>query len=298
MAASVHRRLLDRARESLRPFNEVLQHFAIERFIYRLSISPYANKFILKGALMFPLWTGPSSRSTLDIDLLGKIDNSTETIMAVIKKVCDMKVEDDGMHFDSKTLSAHKITEDADYGGVRVRIQARLGNAKISLQIDIGFGDKIVPAPRRVKYPVILDFPAPALNGYTMESTIAEKYQAMVKLGVANSRMKDFYDIWFLCRRFDFNGEVLAEAIATTFVNRKTPITPGPAVFNPSFAVDPAKKAQWQGFIRKAQLDDPPEDFEDVIATISEFLKPLVTALAEKSSFTATWSASRTWEGE
>ncbi|MGM0664961.1 MAG: nucleotidyl transferase AbiEii/AbiGii toxin family protein, partial [Thermodesulfobacteriota bacterium] len=204
IAASVHQRLLNKAKESSRPFNEILQHFAIERFIYRLSKSPHADRFILKGALMFSAWTGSMSRPTMDIDLLGNIENSTDLIVAVFKDACEMEVENDGIVFHKDTVTATRITEDADYKGVRVLLRGNLSSIRLFLQIDIGFGDVIIPKPDRVKYPVLLDFPPPELDGYTMESTVAEKFQAMVKLGLLNSRMKDFYDIWFLSRRFDF----------------------------------------------------------------------------------------------
>jgi hypothetical protein len=172
-AASVHQRLLNMAKESFRPFNELLQHFAIERFIYRLSKSPHADGFILKGALMFSVWSGPGTRPTMDIDLLGRIDNSLEMVAAAMKDACAVDVEADGMSFNGETVTAARITEGAEYEGVRVRVQGGLGNARVSLQIDIGFGDVIVPGPRKVVFPVLLDFPAPELNGYTMESTIA-----------------------------------------------------------------------------------------------------------------------------
>jgi len=230
IAASVHQRLLKRARDSGRPFNEVLQYFAIERFIYRLSKSPSAEKFILKGALMFTAWHVRLSRPTKDIDLLGRIDNSPEVITSAMKEACIQKVEPDGMRFDAETVIATRITEGAEYEGVRVRIQGNLGNARIPLQIDIGFGDVVVPAVSKIVYPTILDFPPPELNGYTMESTIAEKFEAMVKLGIVNSRMKDFYDIWVLSRQFDFDGHVLAMAIRKTFENRRTDIPSQPTV--------------------------------------------------------------------
>ena len=196
IAASVHQRLLNKARESSRTFNELLQHFAIERFIYRLSKSPHADRFVLKGALMLWAWSGPMSRPTMDIDLLGTIENSLEVITAIMKNVCVMAVEMDGLFFNASTVTAARITEDADYKGVRIRLLGNLGNARVSLQIDIGFGDVIIPGHCKVAYPSLLDFPSPELNGYTMESTIAEKFQAMVKLGTLNSRMKDFYDIY------------------------------------------------------------------------------------------------------
>jgi len=295
-AASVHQRLLNKARENSRPFNELLQHFAIERFIYRLSKSPHADRFILKGALMFSAWIGLGSRPTMDIDLLGKIDNSLEVIVPAMKDTCDMDVETDGISFNPETVTAARITEDTEYEGVRVRVEGYLGNARVSLQIDVGFGDVIVPGPSKVVYPVLLDFPAPEMNGYTMESTIAEKFQAMVKLGVLNSRMKDFYDIWMLSRTFDFKGEILAEAVEKTFENRKTPITINPTALDPSFAKDGDKKAQWQGFIRKAKLADAPEAFEDIIEAIKMFIHPLVVSLMQERPFRSVWTAPGPWQ--
>ncbi len=153
LAASTHQRLLNIARNSSRPFNELLQHFAIERFMYRLSKSSYANRFILKGALMFSAWSGLGSRPTMDIDLLGKIENNLEAIISSLKNACDVDVEADGMHFDADTVTAIRIIEDAEYEGVRARIQGKLGNARISLQIDIGFGDIIVPGPCKLHIP-------------------------------------------------------------------------------------------------------------------------------------------------
>ncbi len=296
ISASVHQRLLNKAKDSSRPFNELLQHFSIERFIYRLSKSSHANRFILKGALMFSAWSGPGSRPTMDIDLLGKIENNLEKIIEAIKDVCDAEVEPDGMHFDADTVTAGRIVADAEYEGVRVRLNGNLGNARISLQVDIGFGDIVVPRPRKIAYPVILDFPAPKLNGYTMESTIAEKFQAMVKRGILNSRMKDFYDIWMLSSRFNFNGETLAKAVKMTFRNRQTPIPVKPMVFNKAFAKDKDKSIQWQGFIKKANLMDAPNDFEAVAAMIRAFLEPLVVSLDNDRPFHNTWNAPGPWQ--
>jgi hypothetical protein len=295
ISASVHERLLNMAKRTSRPFNELLQRFAIERFIYRLSKSPHADRFILKGALMLSVWSGPISRPTMDIDLLGKINNSLEEIKAVMRETCKMDVEEDGMFFNEQTVSAARITEDAEYEGVRVRIQGNLGNARVSLQIDIGFGDVIVPGSGKVAYPALLEFPSPELNGYTMETTIAEKYQAMVKLGVLNSRMKDFYDIWMLSRTFDFNGEVLAEAIEMTFINRKTDLTNDPAIFDPSFGRDDTRQVQWQGFIRKSRLSNVPGNFGDVVADIKMFLEPPVKYLVARRTFKSAWKASGPW---
>ena len=295
MAASVHQRLLNTARESSRPFNEVLQYFAIERFIYRLSKSLHADKFILKGALMFSAWCGPASRPTMDIVLLGKLDNSLEVIITAIKDACEKDVEDDGITFDAETAEAIRITEDAQYKGVRVRVHGSLGNARVAIQIDIGFGDVIVPGATRIAYPTILDFPAPELKGYTMESTIAEKFQAMVKLGVLNSRMKDFYDIWVLSRTFDFKGEVLAEAIEKTFEKRNTPVNPAAALFDPSFGRDGDKNIQWQGFIIKTKLINAPESFEEIMSAVKLFLEPIAASIFERRAFNGIWTAPGPW---
>ena len=294
-AASVHQRLLNKAKETSRPFNELLQHFAIERFIYRLSKSPHADRFILKGALMFLVWSGPGSRPTMDIDLLGRIDNSLKVIVAAVKDACGIDVEADGMTFNAETVTAVRISEDAEYKGVRSRVQGGLGNARVSLQIDIGFGDVIVPGPSKIEYPTLLEFPAPEMKGYTMESTIAEKFQAIVKLGVLNSRMKDFYDIWMLSRTFDFRGEMLAEAVEKTFENRNTPINIEPAAFDPSFWQDEDKRVQWQGFIRKAKLANAPETFKEVAESVKLFLLPLVASLAERQTFQGVWTAPGPW---
>jgi len=296
VAASVHQRLLNKARDSGRPFNEVLQYFAIERFIYRLSKSSNAEQFVLKGALMFTAWQVPASRSTKDIDLLGRIDNSIDVITSAMQEACMQKVEIDGLTFDPESITATVITEDADYEGIRARIQGRLGNARISLQIDIGFGDVVVPGVSKIVYPTMLNFPPPELNGYSMESTIAEKFQAMVKLGILNSRMKDFYDLWLLSRQFDFDGRVLAIAIQKTFENRKTVIPIQPMVFEDSFAKDAIKEIQWRAFIKKTRLDNVPASFANAVSTIITFLGPVIAALASEENFQKTWKAPGPWK--
>ena len=293
--ASVHQRLLAKARGSSRPFNELLQHFAIERFLYRLSKSPQAGRFILKGALMLSAWSGSMSRPTMDIDLSGKIENDPATLAAAMKEACRMAVPPDGMSFNAEAVTAAGIMEDAGYQGVRVRIQGNLGNARISLQVDIGFGDVIVPGPRKVTYPVLLDFPPPELNGYSMESTIAEKFHAMVQRGVLNSRMKDFHDIWMLSRTFNFHGAMLAKAIEKTFANRNTPVPTAPAVFDPSFVQDRGKNVQWRGFIRKSGLSGTPDSFAAIVAGVKVFLEPIKTAIFEQRIFRGLWKAPGPW---
>lgn len=295
IAASIHQRLLNKAKESNRPFNELLQYFAIERFMYRLSKTRHAEKFVLKGALMFTVWTVPSPRPTKDMDLLGRIDNSIDVITAVMQDVCNQKVEPDGMVFDAESVTAKTVVEDAVYEGVRVHISGSLGNARLSVRIDVGFGDVVTPPAKGIDYPTVLDLPAPKLKGYSRESTVSEKFEAMVKLETLNSRMKDFYDIWFLARQFDFEGKVLSKAIRKTFENRKTEIIASPVVFQDGFAKDSTKETQWRAFVRKSRLRDVSGTFEEVDAVIAAFLRPVVAALAEKRPFKQTWKAPGPW---
>jgi hypothetical protein len=295
MAASVRQPLLDKARETGRPFNELLQYFGMERFLYRLSKSPHANNFILKGALMLTVWDAPLTRPTLDIDLLGRIDNRIETIVRVTGEICLQEVEPDGLAFDIATIEAERIAEDADYEGIRVRFRGSLGTARIVMQLDIGFGDVVIPSPEPTNYPTLLDLPSPHLRGYSRESTIAEKFEAMVKLGILNSRMKDFFDIWLMLRQFDFNGATLAEAVLKTFSTRGTKILAEPLVLTDAFAEDTTKAAQWRGFLRKNRISEAPRDLAEVIVSIGVFLKPISECLAAGHIFKSIWKAPGPW---
>lgn len=281
LPASVHQKLLNKATETSRPFNELLQYFAMERFIYRLSKTEHSSKFTLKGALMFTVWGAPASRPTKDIDLLGKTNNDIRVIEKIVRDACKVKVEPDGMTFDQDSVVGEPIAEDADYEGVRVTLKGTLGNAKVNLQIDIGFGDVVSPRQTKISYPTILDLPAPKFNGYSKESSIAEKFQAMVKLGILNSRMKDFYDIWTMARMFDFEVEVLANAMQKTFKKRNTDIVVHPQVFDASFCSDKSKQTQWKAFLKKSKLRNAPEDFCVVIKVIEKFLVPVLKAVVE-----------------
>lgn len=295
ITASLRQRLLNKARETGRPFSELLQYFAMERFLYRLSKSPYVDNFVLKGALMLTVWEAPLSRPTMDIDLLGQIDNSVEAIAGVTRAICRQKVDPDGISFDENSIEGERITEDADNEGVRIRFRGSLGTAQVAMQLDIGFGDVVVPAPEPTEYPTILDLPAPKLRGYSRESTIAEKFEAMVKLGILNSRMKDFFDIWLILRQYDFEGPKLATAIVKTFSVRGTGITTEPVALTNSFAEDPAKAAQWRGFIRKNRLTNVSPDLGEVVKAIAAFLGPIIKSLAADEPFKATWKAPGPW---
>jgi len=294
-ATSVHRLLLDRARETNRTFNELLQYFAMERFLYRLSKSSYADRFVLKGALMLSVWHAPRSRPTMDIDLLGRTSNDVEAVIAVVREVCVQDVEPDGMVFDASTVGGERITEDADYEGVRVRVQGNLGTARVVVRVDVGFGNLVIPPAELAEWQPILDFPAPQLLGYSRESTIAEKLEAMVKFGALNSRMKDFFDIWLLSRQFDFDGQILGKAVEATFSKRGTEIPPVPVALTASFAEDPDKIVQWRAFLRRNQLTETPTELPELIASIATFLAPMTKALAVGEPFRGVWRAPGPW---
>lgn len=293
--ASIHRRLLNKARESGRPFNELLQYFAMERFLYRLTRSRHANAFILKGGLMLTVWKAPSSRPTMDIDLLGRTANDVSTLVAIFRELCEQDVEPDGLAFDASSVTGEVITEDAEYEGVRIRCRGSLGPAQVTLQIDVAFGDVIVPQPEFNDWPTILDLPAPRLRGYSRESTIAEKLEAMVRFGVVNSRLKDFFDIWFLSRQFDFDGETLSAAIRATFASRQSTIPALPVGLSTIFGEDQARARQWREFVRRNRLGSAPEEFAAVIVSVADFLTPVTGALASGRSFSAIWRAPGPW---
>jgi len=295
IAASVRQRLLNVAKASGRPFQELLQYYAMERFLYRLAQSPHADRFVLKGALMFNAWRAPTSRPTKDIDLLGHMENSTSVLAAAMRDVCDQAVEADGLVFDPESIAAAVIKEDAEYEGVRVTLRGSLENARIAMQIDVGFGDVMYPGPEVTEYPTILDHAAPRLRGYARETAVAEKFEAMVKLGLANSRMKDFYDIWLLSRQFDFDGAQLAWAIEKTFAHRATTVTPQPTAFSLAFATDPTKAMQWQAFVRKSRLNDAPAELAVAVDAVALFLTPPATAVRGGQSFEQLWHAPGPW---
>jgi hypothetical protein len=192
-------------------------------------------------------------------------------------------------------VGGERIVEDADYAGVRVRFRGSLGTARITMQLDIAFGDVVVPQPVTIEYPTILSLPTPRLRGYSRESAIAEKFEAMVKLGMLNSRMKDFFDVWLLARQFDFEGRTLATAIAQTFATRRTVVPAEPIALTDVFAADPGKQSQWRSFIRRSRLQHAPHSLVDVVTTLAGFLGPIATALASSKMFEYIWQAPGSW---
>lgn len=295
VAASVRQRLLNKARADKRPFNELLQYYAMERFLYRLSRSSLAGRFVLKGALMLRVWESPIPRATMDIDLLGRTSNREVDLTAQVRAILSTDVDPDGLVFDAGSLRLERITENADYEGVRLRLMGSLDTARITLQIDIGFGDPVYPDAKKADFPGLLDFPSPRLLCYSRESAIAEKFEAMVKLGELNSRMKDFYDIWLLSRQFDFNGADLTEAIRLTFAQRHTEIPETVTAFTAGFGN--TKQRQWQALNRRLQQDHVPTDLLEIIAGLESFLAPIVVALRSGDTPPADWKAPGPWTG-
>lgn len=295
--ASIRERLRNKAKETNRSFAEILQYYGIERFLYRFSRSKYADKFILKGALLFTVWQIPERRTTLDIDFLARYDNQVASIEDVIKDVCDIAVEPDGLLFDSLTVQGRKIKENADYSGVRVKFIGFLERSQIPMQIDVGFGDIIYPKTKLLNYPVILDFPKPHLKGYPPESVISEKFEAMIKLGLLNSRMKDFYDIWLMMHQFDFDGSNLAGALKKTFEHRKTNIPNGKPLFAEEIYNKVSdKQALWKIFLKKGDISRISDTFATIAKEIEDFLIKPLEAIKEGKEFKKDWKAPGPWK--
>lgn len=292
IAASVRQKLKNKAAQDKRPFAELLQYYAMERFLYRLTQSSHADRFILKGALMLRVWQSPQFRPTMDIDMLGKTSNEIEDVCTQIVDIISVEAAD-GLKFDPATIRGERIKEDADYEGVRVRFTGTLDNARVTMQIDVGFGDIIHPEPMEAVLPTILDSPAPRLFCYSRESAIAEKFEAMVKLRELNSRMKDFYDIWLLSRQFEFDGAELAEAIRLTLENRCTEIPNVITAFTSKFIK--SKNKQWSAFHKRLGQEHLPTDFTEVVLRIESFLQPIASALSTGVHFSQRWSISEHW---
>ncbi len=296
LEASVQARLQNHARRTKRPFQELLQYYAMERFLYRLSKTPHCTRFVLKGALMMHVWDAPLARATKDVDFLGLLDNALENLARVVREVCAAEVKPDGMVFDPATVKTARIKEDADYEGVRVRLVGLLGRARVAMQIDVGFGDIVTPGAQSITYPALLDFPAPKLAGYPRDTVVAEKFQAMIYLRTLNSRMKDFYDVWLLASQFAFDGLLLARAIAATFAHRETMIDDAPIAFTSEFTEQASTVAQWNAFRNKLPNTEAcPATLAEVVSFLAEFLLPITRAQVNSETFDQRWSPGGPW---
>lgn len=294
--ASVRQLLLNQSRAQGRPFQELLQYFAMERFLYRLAKSPYGDRFILKGALLLTAWRAPLSRPTMDIDLAGQTNNKLDHIKEVVGTVCEVTVEPDGIGFNRASIEVTRIKEDADYEGVRTQFQGTLARARIPMQLDIGFGDVITPGPIEIEYPTLLNFPAPVLRAYPKETVVAEKLEALTALGVLNSRIKDYYDLALLSGMYLFEGERLADAIVATFRHRGTTIEAEPIGLTQSYCDDPARALQWRAFVRRSRFEEKTSDLTHLIEEIRPFALPVLSAVAAQNPFKARWKPGGPWE--
>jgi predicted nucleotidyltransferase component of viral defense system len=274
--------------------------FANERLLYRLERSAQGERFILKGAMLFILWSDTPHRTTKDVDLLCRGDNSIAEIEAIFRAVCQADVVPDGLEFDLTTVKGEVIKADREYPGVRIRLIAFIAGTptRINLQIDVGFGDIVTPAPQLMSLPAMLsDLPTPQLYAYNRETVIAEKFEAMVLLGIGNTRMKDFYDLWYLSQHFTFEGSLLGRAIAATFERRRTPIpTDTPLALTSEFANDETKQRQWVAFVRKGKLNEEGLVLSQIRSILHDFLMPPTIALGEGVEFDCVWSSALGWQ--
>ena len=288
LSASILARLLTLAKQRGDDYNLLLNRYSMERLLARVSTSPHADRFLLKGALLFALWYDTPHRPTRDADLLGFGPDDEANLIATFRDIAGMDLGD-GIVFDLDSVKADAIREDNTYGGTRITLAARLGSARCALQIDVGFGDAVTPGPQTVAYPTLLDdFPAPTLRVYPVYTVIAEKYQAMVMLGQANSRMKDFFDLAVIARRTELDGATLAIAIAATFARRQTTLpTKRPMALTKQFSEDTAKLRQWQAFLNKNRIEAT--SLDDTVALLDDLLWPPTQVAVAGNLATATW---------
>jgi predicted nucleotidyltransferase component of viral defense system len=274
IGASVRARLLTRSRAENADYQILLTRYALERLLFRLSISEHRERFVLKGALLFVTWIADPFRPTRDLDLLGFGANTPEAVADTFKDICSTAVPDDGVVFNIDGLTAAPIREDLEYGGIRIQTHALIDGARIPIQVDIGFGDIITPGPVEIDYPVLLDFPVPHIRAYPVETVVAEKFNAMVALGIANSRLKDFYDLWLISRTFEFDRAGLFTAVERTFERRGTPMpTDLPTGLTDQYAEQ--WDTRWKAFLRREHMRAAPDNLSLLIQDLREFLVPL-----------------------
>ena len=295
VADSVRDRLLNRKRETGENYEALLTRYALERLLYRLSQSDLRDQFVLKGAYAFLIWQGNLHRPTRDLDLLGY--GSPEQLETAFRQLCRMDdVPEDGVRFDPDSVEVQPIRDADEYGGMRVRLDAKLGSAELRLQVDVGFGDAVVPAPEDTSFPPLLDFPAPEVRAYSRSPVVAEKLHGLVTLGIANSRMKDFYDLWYLSREFSFEGPTLADAIQATFDRRETTLPASrPQALTDTFAGDDRKQRQWTAFLGRTQLENDDPDLTAVIDLLNRFLWPPLNASRRDRPFRRRWPPGGPW---
>jgi len=295
IAKSVRTRLSKIARQSGKPFEELLVLYGLERFLARLSQSVHKDKLILKGGLLLIGMGAPQARPTRGIDLLGLISGNIEMVSQAIKEIGGIDL-DDGIGYDFTQLTYELMSPDTDYPGIRFKFVGRLGRARIPMRVDVGFGDPLVPAAVEMTFPTLLDMEPPIIMAYAIETIIAEKFEAALDLADLNSRMKDFYDIWLLSQKYSFQGGPLQEAIIATCTRRKTPISPNAEIFSEEFVKRSDKETQWSSFIRKGQMGEVPEEFSIIMEGIRNFLLPIALATHQGEPFESEWPLGGPWK--
>jgi len=295
VGASVRERLLRLAHETGQPNSDLLDRYCIERWLHRLSCSRHRERFILKGAMLLIAWGGGvPQRVTRDADLLGFGDGSIASVTDAFREICSVEVPDDGVVFDLESVQGDSIRAQDEYAGVRVQLRATLAGAVVGIQVDVGFGDAVHPT--ELVFPSLLDFLRPRLRAYPRESSIAEKFEAICKLGMANSRMKDYFDIWHLSRLFEFDGPSVAHAIKATFERRGSPWPTGvPFGLSREFSGDRTKQTQWRAFWKKAVRRLPEPALPEVVEAVENFVMPAADAAKSGTTFAANWSPGGPW---
>ena len=296
VAASIRVRLQDLAREQQADFQRVLTRYALERLLFRLSVSPHKDLFVLKGAMLYAAWLADPFRATRDLDLLAFADRETAPLLDIFRDICAQTVADDGLRFDTENILVGSSSGGRTHGALRVRTSAQLASAIIPMRIDVGFGDAVTPGPLELEYPVLLDHPAPTLNAYPRDTVAAEKFEAIVALDLANSRMKDFYDLLAMSRLFAFEGATLAAAIRATFERRATAIPrERPPPLTHAFSDDPRKLGQWRSFLARDPLliDEP--DLRTVIREVGDFIMPAARAAIDNRRTPGRWTSDCGW---
>ena len=295
-SASIRQRLLNHSTTIKTDPNLVFIWYGLERFLYRLSVSTHGERFVLKGAMLFRLWGGANFRSTKDLDLEGFLKDEAEVVREVFASICAQPVEDDGLIFEASSVKVTEIRDTQGYGGFRVLLTAMLGTAVLRLQIDVGFGDAITPTPTIAEFPSILSQSRPRIRVYPRETVVAEKFEAMVQLGMPNSRMKDYYDLWFMSRHFEFEGSTLAAAVRATFERRGT-VIPGrsPIALTAEYAADLNHVRQWAAFTENLGAEAT-LGLGVVIDEISEFVLPPAIAAATEQPFNQHWEPQKRWQ--
>ena len=288
-AASVRAKITNIARAEGIDFDALLLRYFQERFLYRLAISKFSDRFVLKGGLLLICLKIPAVRPTKDIDFLAEqVKNDPADVEHIFRDIAKVTC-DDRIKFSSSSITTERIKEDAGYEGIRLKIEATLGQARKRLQMDIGFGDIIIPEAKVIEFPTLLEEKPPRVKVYSIESIISEKFEAIVKLAMANSRMKDFYDVYSLSLSHSFQGRRLKKAVETTFQKRKTPIPDNPMVFRTEFYENKERQKQWTAFLRKLRLHDINQEFSEIMKRIINFLEPVVISIGDRTRIDKSW---------